>query len=86
MKTILLSLSLLSFTACSKGDTGELSKLKDDACACKDKACGDAVNKKMDEAVEKMAKDMGGKDPDEATQAKIMSVMMEAGKCLSKLK
>ena len=82
--TIGMILSLAMFAACGGGDAGELGKLKDEACACKDKACGEAVNKKLDAAIEKMGKD--GKEPDEATQAKIMSVMMEAGQCLAKLK
>jgi hypothetical protein len=70
---------------CGKGGVGEIEKLKDEACACKDKACGDAVNKKLDDAVEKMAKEMGGKEPDEATAGKLMAAMMQAGECLSKL-
>jgi hypothetical protein len=85
MKTIgsiILAVSL--FTACSKGDVGELGKLKDEACACKDKACGEAVNKKLDAELDKLGKD--GKEPDEATQTKLMSVMAEAGVCLAKLK
>lgn len=70
---------------CSKGvDVGKLDSLKNEACACKDKACGDAVNKKMDDAMEEMAK--GGKEPDEDTQKKLMTVMTEAGICLAKLK
>jgi len=87
MKKLTIVLSLALFAACNKGgDTGKLEKLKDEACACKDKACGDKANKALDDAVEQMAKDMGGKEPDEATQAKVMAVMMEAGSCLSKLK
>ena len=88
MKNTLLGISAslaLLLGACGGGGADKLGKLKDEACACKDKACGDAVNKKMDEAMAQMEKDMGGKEPDEATTAKIMSSMLEAGQCLSKL-
>ena len=90
MKTTLLgistSLALLLGACGGGGGAGKIEKLKDEACACKDKACGDAVNKKLDEAMEQMEKDMGGKEPDEATAGKIMGAMLEAGQCLSKLK
>ena len=86
-KLIGFVVALVFAVGCSKGaDVDALSKLKDEACACKDKACGDAVNKKLDDAVEKMAKDMGDKEPDEATGKKLMEVMTEAGMCLAKLK
>jgi hypothetical protein len=85
-KLIGFTVALVFAVGCSKGgDVGALSKLKDEACACKDKACGDAVNKKLDEAVEKMAKDMGGKEPEGETAKKLMEVMTEAGVCLAKL-
>jgi len=80
-----LVLTLLVSVGCGKGNVDALAKLKDEACACKDKACGDAVNKKLDAAVEQMAKDMGDKEPDEATSKKLMEVMTEAGQCLAKL-
>ncbi|HEU0032869.1 MAG TPA: hypothetical protein VFQ53_19690 [Kofleriaceae bacterium] len=86
MKYLLLGFAFTLAAACNKGaDVDGLAKLKDEACACKDKACGDAVNKKLDDAIEQMAKDMGGKDPDEATQKKIMSIMTDAGLCIAKL-
>src|SRR5678816_418195 len=79
------ALSLL-VTGCKKGpDLDALGKLKDEACACKDKACAESVNKKLDDAVEQMAKDMGDKEPDEATQKKLLDVMTESGVCLAKL-
>jgi len=88
MKKTLLGIStvlLLSLGACGKGGVGNLEKLKDEACACKDKACADEVNKKLDEAVMDLAKDYGGKEPDEDTGKKIMGIMEEAGKCIAKL-
>ena len=90
MKTTLLGISTslaLLLGACGRGGgAGKIESLKDEACACKDKACGDAVNKKLDEAMEQMEKDLGGKEPDEATSVKVMGAMLEAGQCLSKLK
>jgi len=72
----------LGLAACSKGaDLDKISKLKDEACACKDKACADAVNKKLDDAVEELGK---GKEPDEATAKKLMEIMTEAGLCIAK--
>jgi len=82
-----LVIAFVFAAGCSKGaNVDQLNKLKEEACACKDKACGDAVNKKLDDAVEQMAKDMGGKEPDEATAKKLMEVMTEAGQCIAKLK
>ena len=78
--------ALLALGACGSKGSDKLEKLKDEACACKDKACGEAVNKKMDDAVEDLAKEFGDKEPDEATQKKLAGTMMEAGLCLSKLK
>jgi len=88
MKTLLgLATSLtLVLGACGGGSTGKLEKLKDEACACKDKACGDEVNKKLDAAMEDLEKEYGGKEPDEKDAAKIMGIMLEAGQCLQKLK
>ena len=88
MKKTLLGIStalLLTLGACSKGGVGKLEKLKDEACACKDKACADDINKKLDEAVMDLAKDYGDKEPDEETGKKIMGIMEEAGKCIAKL-
>jgi len=82
-----LVIAFVFAAGCSKGaNVAQLDKLKEEACACKDKACGEAVNKKLDDAVEQMAKDMGGKEPDEATAKKLMEVMTEAGQCIAKLK
>jgi len=80
--TLTLALLLGATTACNKGvDLDKISKLKDEACACKDKACADDVNKRLDAAVDEMGK---GKEPDEATAKKLMEIMTEAGVCLAK--
>ena len=42
---LLVSFSLLT-AACGHGDLDKLTKLKDEACACKDKACADAAHDK----------------------------------------
>jgi hypothetical protein len=85
MKNLLIAAVL--FAGCSKSaGVDEISKLKDEACACKDKACGDAANKKLDEAIEKLGADLGGKEPDQATSKKLLDAMTQAGECLSKLK
>jgi len=76
--------ALLALTACGSKGSDKLDKLKDEACACKDKACAEEVNKKMDSAIEDLAKEFGDKEPDEATQKKIAGAMMEAGMCLAK--
>ena len=63
------------------GSAGELGKLKDEACACKDKACAEAVDKKLEAEIEKLS---GKGEPDDATKKKIVEVMLEAGECLAK--
>lgn len=82
MTKIVVVASLL-FGACGGGGgvADQLFKLKEEACACKDKACGDAVNKKMDAVVEGLKE-----EPDKETMTKITQVMAGAGLCLSKLK
>lgn len=78
------TLSALLLVACGGKGSDKLEKLKDEACACKDKACAEDVNKRMDSAMEDLAKQFGDKEPDEATQKKIAGTMMEAGLCLAK--
>jgi hypothetical protein len=77
-KLIMLAALTLGFGACGGGDLDSLTKLKDEACACKDKACAQAVNKKMDDTLTKM------KEPSADQVKKLESVMEEAGKCLAK--
>lgn len=74
----------LALGACGSKGSAKLDKLKDEACACKDKACAEKVNKEMDSAMEDLAKEFGDKEPDEATQKKLAGTMMEAGLCLAK--
>jgi hypothetical protein len=78
---VLLAVLTLSFatTACSKGGVGALKKLKDEACACKDKACAEEVNKKLDSAVEDLAK---GGEPSKSDGEAIMEAMTGASACL----
>ncbi|MBX3155357.1 MAG: hypothetical protein KF773_05125 [Deltaproteobacteria bacterium] len=76
--TLFLSLALFA-TACGKGKAGEVIKLKDELCACKDKKCAEEVNKKLDAELEKFKT-----EPDEETTAKLMGAMIEAGECLAK--
>jgi hypothetical protein len=83
MKKILIAILLVA--GCSKSGMDRITSLKDEACACKDKACGDAVNKKLDDAVEQLGKDLGGKNPDDATAKKLIDTMAQASECLSKL-
>jgi hypothetical protein len=78
MKKLLL-LVTFAMAACGGGEVDKLKKLKDEACACKDKTCADAVNKKMDDVLTNMKKEPS------ADEAKVlMDVMAEAGVCLAK--
>ena len=65
-----------SLAACG-GGAGDIKALAKEACACKDKACGEAVNKKMDKALEKITTE------DEAKKA--AEAIGEAAVCLGKL-
>jgi hypothetical protein len=81
---VLFTVLALSFatTACSKSGAADLSKLKDEACACKDKACAESVNKKMESAAMEMAKN--GK-PSEADGKAMMEALTGASVCLAPL-
>ncbi len=81
---VMSTLLALGAAACGSKGSDKLDKLKDEACACKDKACAEDVNKRMDSAMEDLVKEFGDKEPDEATQKKIAGSMMEAGLCLAK--
>lgn len=78
MKNITLAFVLaLGLGACGGDAADEINKLAKDACACKDKACGDAVNKKLDKALEKLSS--------EEELKKVATALGEAGMCLGKL-
>ena len=79
-KLIALTFTLVvSIAACGGNkDIEEIRKLKDEACACTDKACADAVNKKLDAKIESM-KEPSKEDVDTVTQ-----LMAGAGLCISK--
>ena len=79
MKKLLLLALFSMFAACGGSEVDKLTKLKDEACACKDKACADSVNKKMDEVLSGMKK-----EPSADEAKKLMDVMAEAGVCLAK--
>lgn len=75
LKSIILSAGLVAsfgLTACGDGGLGDLKKLKDEACACKDMACATAVTNKMGEL----------KDVKETDEAK--KVLGELTTCLTK--
>jgi hypothetical protein len=50
LKLIARSVFVSLAVACGGGGVDTITKLTDEACACKDQACADAVNKKLDEA------------------------------------
>jgi recombinational DNA repair protein (RecF pathway) len=79
LKMIGLTLAFSVAAACgSSGDIGDLEKLKDEACACKDKACAEAVDKKLNAKLEKM-KEPSKQDADTAAQ-----LLAGAGMCIAK--
>ena len=79
LKMIGLSLALSLAAACGGGgDVGALEKLKEEACACTDKPCAQAVNKKLDDKLAKM------KEPSKEDADKVAQLMVGAGLCISK--
>lgn len=66
----------ISLAACG-GGADEIKSLAKEACACKDKACGEAVNKKMDAALDKITSE------DDAKKA--IEAIGDAAVCLGKL-
>lgn len=80
MKKLVLITILGLAAACGGGDVGKLKKLSDEACACKDKACADKVNKEMDEVINGMKK-----EPSESEAKTLMESMAKAGECIAKL-
>lgn len=77
---ILTMTVLLGFgTGCGSDLVKKLDGLADEACACKDKACAEKVNKKLDTALS------GAKEPSKSDAEQIMKAMARAGECLAKL-
>ena len=72
----------LALSGCSKSGLNALRKLKEEACACKTKACAEAVNKKMDDAMTEFAK---GGEPSESDGKALLEIMEGAGTCLAPL-
>ncbi len=71
---------LLGFgTGCGSDLVKKLDGLADEACACKDKACAEKVNKNIEEALN------AAKEPSKGDTEKIMKSMAKAGGCLAKL-
>lgn len=67
------------FAACGGDTMKDLESLKKEACACKDKACADAVSKKF----EAKTKDM--KEPSsEEDKKKAVELVFETMGCLAK--
>lgn len=48
MMALLFALTTTTVACGSKASLGDIEKLKTEACACKDKACADKVEKKAD--------------------------------------
>jgi hypothetical protein len=73
----IIAVASLAFAGCKKKPTAdELSKIKDQACACADKACAEKIDKSM----EKMLDGLDEKDLDDKTTAIVMDIAM----CLAK--
>ena len=70
--------------ACGGGEIGELEKLADEMCACKDAACA----KKVEEKAEKAAEGLKKKDKadfSEDEQKKLMAIGKKMMECQAKI-
>jgi hypothetical protein len=68
----------LGVAACGGGDKGKMNKIKDDMCACKDRACVDKVEKDN----EAFVKSLGEKYKDEKDVPKdLLAIGEEIDKC-----
>jgi len=77
MRQILLAIALVLAVGCTKKvSVAELKKLKEEACACKDKACAERVNKKVEDTIGNATEDDVGKEG--------MGVAMDIAMCLAK--
>jgi hypothetical protein len=78
-------LAVLAFTGCKKkGDdaTAKMEGFKNEMCACKDKACAEAVNKKMTDWANAQPKKEGDKAK---SDPKAEAVGKAYGECMTKL-
>ncbi len=78
MRTTLLAIiATLALAGCKKKPTTEeLTKIKDEACACADKACAEKIDKQMDKLLDGLEE----KDLDDKTTSVVMDIAM----CLAK--
>jgi hypothetical protein len=65
-------------SGCGSDLVKKMDELADEACACKDKACAEKVNQKIEDALK------GAKEPSKADTEKIMKAMAKTGECLAK--
>ena len=73
----LLPLALVFGLGCGKKvSVNDLKKLKEEACACRDKACAQKVNKKLEDTVGNATEDDVGKEG--------MAVAMDIAMCIAK--
>jgi hypothetical protein len=86
------AVSLLTFSGCKKKGADEsLAKMEgfaNEMCACKDKACGDAVQQKMTKWQEEMAKSSAGKEAektDPETTKRFTDASTKMSDCFTKL-
>lgn len=69
---------VLAFSVGACGSAADdIKKLAKEACECKDAACGDRVNKKLDAAIEKLSS--------ESELKEVAEPLAQAGMCLGKL-
>lgn len=85
MKTLkiigIASVLSLGLAACGGGGAvGDMKKFADEMCACKTKECADAVEKKMDAAMEKMTK-----EPSESEMKEMLGHVARGAECVAKL-
>jgi hypothetical protein len=84
MKSLVLGLAL-ALAACSKtGSDNTFVTLKDEACACKDAICGEAIAKKLDDEMTKFDKELEN-NPKDPNAGPALAAMYEAQQCLQKL-
>ena len=78
-RTIALITLSFSLVGCGKTLVQQVEGFADEACACKDKACIEAVGKKMDELEKKVDK------PADADKPALEAAMSRMQKCAMKI-